>query len=215
MTMTRTVLPVRLIGPTCWRTARAASDCAVWHCPSRPLRTSRSTRTPGSPALNLRTDFRCGIHTQLRDKGFRGCTVYDCFGAGQQVAQVTFGGQDWRQAPGTARQMFEVFPVMRQLHELLWYLTEALTLAPAGPLRAELARALEAIERLTAGQPGRSPCARRGSAPQLGQRAAAAHQRTRPITQRPVHRTSESREHRAKATKAKQERSARNTAAPT
>ena len=36
--------------------------------------------------------------------------------------------------------MFEVFPVMRQLHELLWYLTEALTLRPARPLHGELAR---------------------------------------------------------------------------
>ena len=38
----------------------------------------------------------------LRERGFPGCTVYDCFGAGQQVAQVTFGGRDWRQAPETA-----------------------------------------------------------------------------------------------------------------
>jgi hypothetical protein len=30
--------------------------------------------------------------------------------------------------------MFEVFPIMRDLHELLWYLTEALTLQPAHPL---------------------------------------------------------------------------------
>lgn len=105
----------------------------------------------GRPCPNLQTDFRCGIHAQLRQRGYSGCTVFDCFGAGQQVSQVTFGGRDWRQAPHTARQMFDVFPVMRQLHELLWYLTEALALPPARPVRGELRRALEKTERLTGG----------------------------------------------------------------
>ncbi|GFE22092.1 pentapeptide repeat-containing protein [Streptomyces nigrescens] len=103
----------------------------------------------GRPCPNLRTDFRCGIHSELRPRGFSGCTVFDCFGAGQKVSQVTFGGQDWRQAPGTARQMFDVFPVMRQLHELLWYLAEALTRPAARPVHADLRAALEKTERLT------------------------------------------------------------------
>lgn len=104
----------------------------------------------GRPCPNLRTDHRCGIHARLRDKGFTGCTVYDCFGAGQKVSQVTFGGQDWRTGPPEqARRMFDVFPVVRQLHELLWYLTEALTLPAARPLATDLRRALEATEELT------------------------------------------------------------------
>jgi uncharacterized protein YjbI with pentapeptide repeats len=106
-------------------------------------------KSAGQPCPNLRSDFRCGIHRSLRQQGFPGCTVYDCFGAGQKVAQVTFGGQDWRRAPHTAKRMFEVFTIMRQLHELLWYLTEALTLRPARPLHGELAVALDATERLT------------------------------------------------------------------
>ncbi|MFC9842373.1 pentapeptide repeat-containing protein [Streptomyces sp. NPDC060223] len=104
----------------------------------------------GKPCPNLRTDSRCGIHTELRRKGFTGCTVYDCFGAGQKVSQVTFGGRDWR--AGTreqARQMFDVFPVVRQLHELLWYLDEALTLPAAQPVHADLRHALDSTERLT------------------------------------------------------------------
>ncbi|MBM4793525.1 pentapeptide repeat-containing protein [Streptomyces sioyaensis] len=105
----------------------------------------------GRPCPNLRTDFRCGVHSQLRQRGFTGCTVFDCFGAGQKVSQVTFGGQDWRSAPGTARQMFDVFPVMRQLHELLWYLTEALTLPAARPVHAALRAALEKTQGLTRG----------------------------------------------------------------
>ncbi|MGH3917154.1 MAG: pentapeptide repeat-containing protein [Pseudonocardiaceae bacterium] len=103
----------------------------------------------GQACLHLQSDFRCGIHSRLRQRGFAGCTVYDCFGAGQKVAQVTFGGQDWRRAPRTARQMFAVFPIMRQLHELLWYLIEALTLLPARPLHEELGRALKETENLT------------------------------------------------------------------
>jgi uncharacterized protein YjbI with pentapeptide repeats len=105
----------------------------------------------GQPCPNLKPDNRCGIHTRLRDGGFPGCTVYDCFGAGQQVTQVTFGGRDWRQAADSGAQMFEVFSVMRLLHELLWYLTEALELAR--PLRDELKRALNDTERLTLGTP--------------------------------------------------------------
>ncbi|WP_225830268.1 pentapeptide repeat-containing protein [Streptomyces sp. NK08204] len=105
----------------------------------------------GQPCSNLQADFRCGIHAQLRDRGYPGCTVFDCFGAGQKVSQVTFGGTDWRRAPRTARPMFEVFPVMRQLHELLWYVTEALGLAPAAPVHKELRRALTRIDGLTRG----------------------------------------------------------------
>ncbi|MFH9420028.1 pentapeptide repeat-containing protein [Streptomyces sp. NPDC017529] len=105
----------------------------------------------GKPCGNLRQDFSCGIHARLRDKGFSGCTVFDCFGAGQKVSQVTFGGRDWRGAPGSARQMFDVFPVMRQLHELLWYLTEALSLPAARSLHKDLRRALKETDRLTRG----------------------------------------------------------------
>ncbi|WP_230879867.1 pentapeptide repeat-containing protein [Planomonospora sp. ID67723] len=103
----------------------------------------------GQACPNLGEDFRCGIHVHLRQRGFPGCTVYDCFGAGQKVSQVTFGGQDWRRAPRTARRMFEVFPIMRHLQELLWYLNEALTLEAARPLHGELVRAFDAVERLT------------------------------------------------------------------
>jgi uncharacterized protein YjbI with pentapeptide repeats len=103
----------------------------------------------GQACPNLDPDFRCGVHRDLRQHGFSGCTVFDCFGAGQRVAQVTFGGQDWRRNPDTAQQMFDVFTVMRQLHELLWYLTEALTLEPARPIHRDLRTLLDRTERLT------------------------------------------------------------------
>ncbi len=107
----------------------------------------------GPPCPNLQRDFRCGIHAQLRDRGFPGCETFDCFGAGQQVTQRTFGGRSWREAPETAAAQFAVLPVMRQLHESLWYLTEALALTAAAPLHAALRDASGRAERLTAAAP--------------------------------------------------------------
>jgi hypothetical protein len=70
----------------------------------------------GEPCPNLGDDFRCTIHKDLRSKGFQGCTVYDCFGAGQAI---TSRGQ-------SAPEMFAALPILRQLHELLWYLDQVL-----------------------------------------------------------------------------------------
>ena len=103
----------------------------------------------GEPCRNLQQDFGCGIHDRLREEGFRGSAVYDCFGAGQQVAQVTFGGVSWRDAPDTSAAMFAVLPVMRQLHEMLWYLAEALSLPASNALHPELEQAYTATEALT------------------------------------------------------------------
>src|SRR5262249_53488909 len=111
------------------------------------------TKHAGQPCPNLLPDFRCGIHTRLRQQGFRGCAVYDCFGAGQKVSQITFAGRDWRQTPTMSRQMFAVFAIMRTLHELLWYLTEALRLPSAHPLYDELGLALSKTEHLTHSSP--------------------------------------------------------------
>lgn len=104
----------------------------------------------GSPCPNLVAESRCGIHDSLRERGFGGCAVFDCFGAGQQVTQVTFRGRDWRQGQAAATAMFDVFTVRRALHELLWYLTEAQTLVPASPLRAVVDAARARTELLTA-----------------------------------------------------------------
>jgi uncharacterized protein YjbI with pentapeptide repeats len=110
-------------------------------------------KAAGQPCPNLRADFRCAIHSRLRERGFPGCAAYDCFGAGQKVTQVTFAGRDWRRTPRVAAPMFAAFATMRQLHELLWYLTEALDLPAARPLHAALRTALQETERLSDGSP--------------------------------------------------------------
>ncbi|MBO0871375.1 MAG: pentapeptide repeat-containing protein, partial [Micromonosporaceae bacterium] len=104
---------------------------------------------PAGRACPNLVGFGCGIHDRLRPSGFPGCAAYDCFGAGQQVAQVTFGGRDWRAYPELAGQMFTALAVMRQLHELLWYLAEALRLAAAAPVHGQLRRAYRQTSALT------------------------------------------------------------------
>ncbi len=100
----------------------------------------------GEPCHHLRRDLLCGIHDRLREEGYRGCTSYDCFGAGQHVSQVIFGGVGWREDPSRAGQMFAVLPVVRALNELRWLLTEALGLDVPLDLQDLLAEALADTE---------------------------------------------------------------------
>ena len=107
----------------------------------------------GVPCPHLQDDFRCGIHASLRERGFPGCAVFDGIGAGQQIVQVTFGGADRRTTPELAGPMFAALPVMRALHELLWYLAEALALPSAADLHEEVRRLQGETERLTRARP--------------------------------------------------------------
>ncbi len=100
---------------------------------------------PAGTACRNLLEHRCQIHSRLREEGFVGCVTFDCFGAGQQVTQVTVEGRDWRGDPLTAIQVRQAFPVMRRLHELLWYLAEARLLVEDAVLSSSL---LEAV-RLT------------------------------------------------------------------
>ena len=102
----------------------------------------------GRPCLNLLDDDSCRIHATLREDGWPGCTVFECFGAGQQVSQVTYGGRSWREQDNLA-EMAAVLSVMRQLHEMLVHLVEVARRSPdpaADAARTE-------IEALTAADP--------------------------------------------------------------
>jgi hypothetical protein len=131
------------------------ADCGrcVALCCAAPAFTASAdfaiNKPAGQPCPNLRADFRCSIHDRLRRAGFSGCAAFDCFGAGQKVAQRTFGGGDWRSEPELAAPMFAAFSVMRALHELLWYLNEALAMPLAEPFRDDLNDLFAATERLT------------------------------------------------------------------
>lgn len=103
----------------------------------------------GDPCQNLDADFACAIHERLRSSGLRGCTVFDCFGAGQKVAQTSYQNVSWQQDPGNRQQMFAVFPIMRDLHELLWYLSEAHELVLDADLQSQVDAAFTTTSDLT------------------------------------------------------------------
>ena len=95
----------------------------------------------GDPCHNLRPDDLCRIHATLREDGWPACTVFDCFGAGPRVVQVTFGGRaDWRGDGALRRDLFATFGVMRHLMEVLRLLDEARSVATG-----DLCRRAEAL----------------------------------------------------------------------
>ncbi|WP_035854364.1 pentapeptide repeat-containing protein [Cryptosporangium arvum] len=145
---TATTLPAEL-RPDC-------ANCAALCCVALPFARSADfavDKPGGRPCTNLTSDDRCSIHARLRPSGYTGCTVFDCLGAGQHVTQHTFGGRSWRDAPDVAVGMFEVFPVVRRLHELRWYVAEALGLAASAELHPQLGDAAERLRVLADGSP--------------------------------------------------------------
>jgi len=83
----------------------------------------------GTPCPNLADDDRCSIHATLRRDGWSGCVTFDCFGAGQQVSQVTYAGVSWRESDNLG-EMAAVLSVMRLLHEMLSHLAEVARRSP-------------------------------------------------------------------------------------
>ncbi|PFK43250.1 oxetanocin A resistance protein [Bacillus cereus] len=131
-------------------------NCFSLCCVALPFAASADfavNKDAGKPCSNLQSDFRCSIHKNLRKSGFKGCTVFECFGAGQKVSQVTFKGVDWREGPGHAKKMYDVFPIMHQLHEMLWYLNEALELQATRAIHKEIYKAIEETARLSQSSP--------------------------------------------------------------
>lgn len=132
------------------------SRCAALCCvvPAFAVSADFAINKPArQPCPNLTASFQCSIHHQLRPAGFSGCAAFDCFGAGQAVVQEIFGGRDWRSDPDLAEPMFAAFPVMRQLHQLMFYLNEALDLTPADPLPGQLGEFLAATASMARSRP--------------------------------------------------------------
>ena len=129
------------------------SSCAGLCCVVPAFTTSADfaiDKPHGVPCPHLAPDFGCTIHAELPERGFHGCTVYDCFGAGQRVVQEQFGGRDWRAEPEVREAMFEAFGVVERLHELLWYLAAVDARPQCRRLQPELDGLREAVERAAA-----------------------------------------------------------------
>ncbi|WP_408008977.1 pentapeptide repeat-containing protein [Pseudalkalibacillus sp. A8] len=121
-------------------------NCFGLCCVALPY--SRSADFPinkdgGTPCRNLCSNNLCSINDQLIEKGFRGCVTYECFGAGQNVSQTIYKGEDWREESKRAEEMFAVFPIVQQLHEMLWYMKQALGLKETQSLHASLQKIFE------------------------------------------------------------------------
>ena len=84
--------PLRVLAADC---SRCVGLCCV--APAFAASVDFAVDKPaGDPCPNLEADNRCGIHARLRESGFPGCVVFDCFGAGQRVTQELLPGTDWR-----------------------------------------------------------------------------------------------------------------------
>jgi hypothetical protein len=130
------------------------SRCAGLCCVAPTLTRSADfalDKPAGVPCPNLLDDFRCGVHDRLRPLGFAGCTVFDCFGAGQRTVQDVYGGRGWRDVDADRRdEMFEVFGVLRGLHELRWLLADVASYDVA---RSEAVPLADEVEAAATGDP--------------------------------------------------------------
>lgn len=129
------------------------AQCFALCCVALPFARSADfaiDKPAGTPCRNL-DGFACSIHDHLQPAGFPGCATYDCFGAGQRIAQQTFDGRNWRAHPEVAEAMFAAFATMRHLHELLWYVDAALRWPKAEQVHAELRTARADVEHAAAG----------------------------------------------------------------
>ncbi|MDD3323402.1 MAG: pentapeptide repeat-containing protein [Paludibacter sp.] len=108
-----------------------------------------ANKEAGIPCKNLMSDFCCTIHSNLVSKNMRGCLAYDCFGAGQKVTQVCYPNGDWKTNPGQANEIFDVFLIVFQLHQMLWYLVEALSLISDEPLKSDIDALISENQQMT------------------------------------------------------------------
>ncbi|MDO5518047.1 MAG: pentapeptide repeat-containing protein [Clostridium sp.] len=112
-----------------------------------------NNKDAGKPCINLRDDFKCSVHKSLRNKGLKGCIAYECFGAGQKISKYTYKGQSWRENPDNSKEMFDLFLIMFQLHEMLWYLTEAFRMSSDSDMQEKIKMIIDETVKITESEP--------------------------------------------------------------
>ena len=103
----------------------------------------------GQPCINLSDDFSCKIHSDLRKIGLKGCTSFDCLGAGQKVAQKTYKNISWREAKEKAQEMYDVFLVMKNTHEMMYYLNDSMNFTENKSILKKIEDMIEKISNIT------------------------------------------------------------------
>lgn len=106
-------------------------------------------KVAGKPCMNLLDDFRCSIHNQLAQKKMKGCMAYDCFGAGQKVTQIIYHNESWHDH----KEMFDVYFIVYQLHQMLWYLNEAYHLSVNKAVQASITSLIHQCDVITHSTP--------------------------------------------------------------
>lgn len=101
--------------------------CSALCCVTHPFDAQQGfgyDKPAHTPCQHLREDFACSIHAQLPERGFTGCVLYTCYGAGQRVTAL-YRESNWRAAPAEATTIYTVFGQMKTLHELQFLLSMA------------------------------------------------------------------------------------------
>ena len=66
-----------------------------------------------------------------------------------KTAQVTCKGVSWRDNPESASKMYDAFLIIRQLHEMLWYLTQSYTLQHDEKIKSNIGNLIDETIELT------------------------------------------------------------------
>lgn len=131
------------------------SQCAALCCVTFEFEVSDDFAI-GKPANtacpNLDGRGQCKVHDKLEDLGFRGCAVFECYGAGQRVTQELFGGRTWQEEVSLIQPMAERFRQVRRLHELLVLLEAAAALSLPQEEEAERVSRVAQVDALVTGQ---------------------------------------------------------------
>eukprot|EP00439_Symbiodinium_sp_Y106_P087699 s1_g235.t1 len=108
------------------------ANCAALCCVTFEFEVSDDFAIPkpaNTACPNLDDCGQCKVHDKLEDLGFRGCAVFECYGAGQRVTQEMFEGRSWQNDPSLIQPMASRFRQVRRLHELLMLLEAASALS--------------------------------------------------------------------------------------
>lgn len=85
---------------------------------------------------HLGGDFGCTIHADRVAKGFSGCLVFDCQGAGQRMVQEVFVNHNWEDPQPITTRVIDAFRILRDVHKLY----ELVDVSDALPLTESLSK---------------------------------------------------------------------------
>ena len=96
----------------------------------------------GKPCTNLQSDYKCSIHIEiLEEKGIKVVQCLNVSALDKRLLKLRLKELIGGKMLLHPRKMYDAFPVMHQLHEMLWYLNEAILLKATQTIHKELKEA--------------------------------------------------------------------------